>query len=389
MGDDVYNATLAASLLTILINAVLMRIVPTWASTAQLAREAPRADRDAPAARTATGTWCCADSGGWAAPSARPWRRSGFPTRSSRCDPDVVKHLRRAGRGVPLRRRRPRAGSWRRRGRARAALAVVTVPEIERARLASSVASGPSTPALPILARAHHGPAHEELRARAAPPQVVQPELEAAATLIRHALNRLSMPTPPIVAYLERFRDAIDLRAARETTVRHPLPEIREVAIGSGRARRSVAAARPACASASASPSCRRHAWRRLRGDRSRRGDDPARRAIASAPLACRPTSTPSLAAVQPRSGARAASRSASEIEGRARGTTSAGGLGGPFEAAHLTRPTTAAGGSACSATHEHREGHREVHVPLIDVWPSTRPPASPRSGSGTPGPAS
>ena len=42
------------------------------------------------------------------------------------------------------------------------------------------------------------------------------------------------MPTPPIVAYLERFRDAIDLRAARETTVRHPLPEIQEVAIGSG-----------------------------------------------------------------------------------------------------------------------------------------------------------
>ena len=42
------------------------------------------------------------------------------------------------------------------------------------------------------------------------------------------------MPTPPIVAYLERFRDAIDLRAARETAVRHPLPEIREVTIGSG-----------------------------------------------------------------------------------------------------------------------------------------------------------
>jgi CPA2 family monovalent cation:H+ antiporter-2 len=30
VGDDVYNATLAASLLTILINAVLVRYVPEW-----------------------------------------------------------------------------------------------------------------------------------------------------------------------------------------------------------------------------------------------------------------------------------------------------------------------------------------------------------------------
>jgi CPA2 family monovalent cation:H+ antiporter-2 len=30
VGDDVYNATLAASLLTILANAVLVRYAPTW-----------------------------------------------------------------------------------------------------------------------------------------------------------------------------------------------------------------------------------------------------------------------------------------------------------------------------------------------------------------------
>ena len=30
VGDDVYNATLAASLLTILINAALVRLVPRW-----------------------------------------------------------------------------------------------------------------------------------------------------------------------------------------------------------------------------------------------------------------------------------------------------------------------------------------------------------------------
>jgi K+/H+ antiporter YhaU regulatory subunit KhtT len=42
------------------------------------------------------------------------------------------------------------------------------------------------------------------------------------------------MPSPPIVAYLERFRDALDLRAPRETSVRHGLPEIQEVLVGSG-----------------------------------------------------------------------------------------------------------------------------------------------------------
>jgi len=41
VGDDVYNAALAASLLTILINAVLVRYVPAWL----LARE--RAERAA------------------------------------------------------------------------------------------------------------------------------------------------------------------------------------------------------------------------------------------------------------------------------------------------------------------------------------------------------
>ena len=39
------------------------------------------------------------------------------------------------------------------------------------------------------------------------------------------------MPSPAVVAYLERFRDAIDLRAARDTRVRHPLPEIQDVTI--------------------------------------------------------------------------------------------------------------------------------------------------------------
>src|SRR5262249_35828426 len=40
VGDDVYNATLAASLITILINAALVRTVPGWIGRVRLARAA-------------------------------------------------------------------------------------------------------------------------------------------------------------------------------------------------------------------------------------------------------------------------------------------------------------------------------------------------------------
>ncbi len=43
VGDDVYNTTLAASLITILLNAALMRVVPRWIGRAQLARAAESA----------------------------------------------------------------------------------------------------------------------------------------------------------------------------------------------------------------------------------------------------------------------------------------------------------------------------------------------------------
>jgi CPA2 family monovalent cation:H+ antiporter-2 len=230
VGDDVYNATLAASLLTILINAVLMRVIPTWASRAQLARDAHELGVSV-ALRTDRRRVVLCGFGRVGSAVGEALETFGIPYSVVEIDPDVVKHLRR--RGVACLFGDAAHGSiLEEAGAAHAALAVVTVPEIERARLVVSRLRA-LNPAMAILARAHHGPAHEELIQGGAT-QVVQPELEAAATLIRHALNRLSMPSAPIVAYLERLRDAIDLRAAREPAVRHPLPEIREVAIGSG-----------------------------------------------------------------------------------------------------------------------------------------------------------
>jgi CPA2 family monovalent cation:H+ antiporter-2 len=230
VGDDVYNATLAASLLTILINAALMRVVAARVSRGHLAREG-RALRAAPAPGTGQRHVVLCGFGRIGSAVGEALETFGIPYTAVEIDPDVVRHLRR--RGVTC-----LFGDAAHRsildeaGAGGAALAVVTVPEIERARLVVRNLRA-LNPALPILARAHHGPAHEELVEGGAT-EVVRPELEAAATLIRHALTRLSMPAPPITAYLERLRDAIDLRAARETAVRLPLPEIQEVVIGRG-----------------------------------------------------------------------------------------------------------------------------------------------------------
>jgi CPA2 family monovalent cation:H+ antiporter-2 len=230
VGDDVYNATLAASLLTILINAALVRVVPRWASTAELARESRELTGGPPPERTNRHVVLCG-FGRVGSAVGDALEAFGIPYTVVEIDPDVVRHLRRRGVAC-LFGDAVHGRILEEAGTATASLAVVTVPEVDRARL---VVSGlrALNPGLPILARAHHGPAHEELIESGAT-QVVQPELEAAGTLIRHALGRLSMPTPPIVAYLERFRDALDLRAARDTTDRHGLPEIQEVLVGAG-----------------------------------------------------------------------------------------------------------------------------------------------------------
>ena len=68
---------------------------------------------------------------------------------------------------------------------------------------------GPETSAALVNWRQHFDLAREEERlARAGATEVIQPELEAAATLIRHALRGLALPQPTVLDYLARFRAA-------------------------------------------------------------------------------------------------------------------------------------------------------------------------------------
>ena len=133
VGPEIYNATLAASLVTILINAVLVRTVPGW-----IARYRGVEERAAPTGRGAGG------GGARRALRLRPRRQRGG--RGAR---DLRHPLRRhrAGSGhrpgpslargaVPVRRRRAAAPSRGGRARHGPSLVVVALPEIDRAQLA-------------------------------------------------------------------------------------------------------------------------------------------------------------------------------------------------------------------------------------------------------------
>src|SRR5206468_4480575 len=117
-------------------------------------------------------------------------------------------------------------------GVARAALVIVALPDIEPARIAVRRARA-LNPGVPILARAHGRTEAESLRAVGAT-EVIQPELEASGTLIRHALATLKLPKDLALAYLERFRAAMESGEQQRAGVPAPLPDVREVPVDGG-----------------------------------------------------------------------------------------------------------------------------------------------------------
>jgi CPA2 family monovalent cation:H+ antiporter-2 len=229
IGADVYQATLAASLLTILVNAALVRATPRYLGKLRVASQAPPDAEALPGELQRHVILCGYGRVGSAVAEALDTFR--IPWVAIETDPDVVRGLRE--RGVPsvfgdAGERRPleAAGAW------TATLAVVALPEVDRARAAVRNLRA-LNPALPILARTHHRAEHERLR-QAGATEVIQPELEAAATLIRHALNSLALPRERVLAYLEQFRDAINLAGARTPERTGRLPEMQEVTLQTG-----------------------------------------------------------------------------------------------------------------------------------------------------------
>ena len=226
VGEDVYNATLAASLITILINAALMRTAPRWIGRRQLARAARSAVAEPPPALVDHIVLCGFGRVGSAV--AEAFETFARPYVVIETDPEIVKGLR--ARGIPCvygdassRRLLEVAGA------AHAALAVIALPEVERVHLAVANLRTLNRD-IPILARAHDPSARDRLVDEGAN-EVIQPELEAASTLIRHALRRLNLPRDAVLDYLERFRRAMDVA---EEVPAETLPGVKSVAIGAG-----------------------------------------------------------------------------------------------------------------------------------------------------------
>jgi CPA2 family monovalent cation:H+ antiporter-2 len=227
--DAVYQATLAASLLTILANAALMRTAPRWLGRLGLGQptvteQVARAVRDARHV-----VLCGFGRVGSAVGEALETFR--VPYVAIEGDPEIVKGLR--ARGVAcVFGDAADVAVLEAAGIREAAQVIVAVPDIDVAHAAVRKARALNGAAR-ILARAHHPGGRERLIAAGAT-EVIQPEFEAASTLIRHALRGYDLPRERVLAYLELFRKAMDATPPAEMTMGEAFPELKEVPVDTG-----------------------------------------------------------------------------------------------------------------------------------------------------------
>src|SRR5438552_877917 len=189
VGDDVYNATLAASLFSILFNALLVRHVPDWLD----ALWHFRARGPSVAESTRAGGVVLCGFGRVGSEIGEALETFEIPYAVIERDPDICAQLR--ARGVPCvfgdaahRELLARAGV------ARAPLVTVALPEIERARLAVAAVRALRAD-VPLLARAHGRAEAEALRAKGAT-EIIQPEPEASATSPRSEEHTSELQSP-------------------------------------------------------------------------------------------------------------------------------------------------------------------------------------------------
>jgi CPA2 family monovalent cation:H+ antiporter-2 len=228
IGQDIYQATLATSLITILLNATLVQLVSRHIGSFRAAR-GPR--NTAPRSRTLEGHVILCGYGRVGSAVAEALETFGVPYVTIETDPDIVRGLR--TRGIPsLFGDASHARLLQAAGAEHAALAVVALPELDRVRLTVRKLRQ-ANPSLPILARSQDRAHHTRLR-EAGASEVIQPELEAASTLIRHALRRLDLPRERVLAYLEQFREAMEAGGPSPQGEAGTLPVLREVLLERG-----------------------------------------------------------------------------------------------------------------------------------------------------------
>ncbi len=227
---DVYNTILAASLITLLLNAALFRWVPGWVGVPRAPRRGALSTLP-PDGRAPDGHVVLCGFGRVGSAIGEALETFGVRFLVIELDPDIVQGLR--ARSVPcLFGDAANRHTLERASAARASLVVVALPEMDRAHLVVRYVRALNA-AAPVLVRAHHASGMEGL-VRAGATEVIQPEMEAAATLIRHVLRRLALPHDRVLAYLERFRSAMEMGESVRRDATDLMPQVEEMAVEQG-----------------------------------------------------------------------------------------------------------------------------------------------------------
>jgi len=223
VGADVYNATLAASLVTILVNAALVRYVPNLIGQMRLARHVSSHPSRGPEKLQNHVVLCGFGRVGGEVGTALDTFR--IPYVVVEADPDVVETLRSRGVfclfGDASHERLLEEAHIQ-----TASLIILTLPDGDKNQRIIRRVRGRRL-AVPILARAHSRTDHEALL-EAGASEIIQPELEASATMIQHALDCLKLPPDEASDYLERFRDAVGTARGAVSSTLKALPNVYE-----------------------------------------------------------------------------------------------------------------------------------------------------------------
>lgn len=209
IGSEVYNATLAASVITILINAALVRYVPSLLVQRSLAHDqhdvAPWPQEGEPLQQHVV----LCGFGRVGSSLGKALETFSLPYLVIDRNPDIIRRLQ--VRGVAClygdashRELLTKAGA------ADASLIIVALPEIEPAALTVRRIRDLNSK-VPILARAH-GLVEAERLGVVGATEVIQPEVEASATLIRHALTWFGVPKDRILDYVEQYRQSMQTK---------------------------------------------------------------------------------------------------------------------------------------------------------------------------------
>lgn len=230
IGSELYNATLAASLITILLNAALVRYSPALATKMRLSKQMPDLTRKIEDMEDTHDHVIICGFGRVGSAIGYALETFGVRDLAVEFDPDVYATIR--SRGVmALFGDCAHAHILERAGIRHASLLIITVPDRERARLAL-INARKLNRNLPIMVRSHRREDYHFFMDAGAT-EVIQPETEASATFIRHACGHyLMLPDSQIRQYLRNFRDAMDTEHRKPAKEPQVVTEVREVALG-------------------------------------------------------------------------------------------------------------------------------------------------------------